>query len=238
MKPKKIEDILKAINQYDKKIFHCFSYYQHFIFDSREILNLVLNNTKNNKLIEIAKENHIINLVRSIENCLKNMLTEFIDDLNFPYNEVVEKITKKLEFNEILLFYDQKIKMGELLAFFFNFQNVDEIQKVYSNLFQVPSFFDYMKNNVGMNDLSHLIVSNIEDEERRELIRNYLFLDENLYQDLDEIINIRHDLIHNTRKEVKLNLEKIDYFESLAIRFLFSVDACGRLDIVEKFRDN
>jgi hypothetical protein len=238
MKPKKIEDMLKEIKNQDDNLFsYLESQNEYIIHDSRDVLNLVLKNTENKELIEIAKVNHIINLVRALENDLKYMFALFIDELNFPYEKIAEKISRKLEFSEILPLINQEIKMGELLTYFFNFQNLDEIQKLYSNLFQVPSFFEYMKKNIGMDEIAKSIISQIEQDADKESMRKYIYLDDNLRRDLDELISIRHNYVHNTKKKVNLDMKKIFHFESLVIRFLTNVSVCGWSVISRKFND-
>jgi hypothetical protein len=54
---------------------------------------------------------------------------------------------------------------------------------------------------------------------------------------LDELISIRHNYVHNTKKKVNLDMKKIFHFESLVIRFLTNVSVCGWSVISRKFND-
>lgn len=140
--------------------------------------------------IAYAKQLYIIAMVIGMEHFFKDLLIDLINE------ELVDLSGLKDKFNleDIIKLKKGNMNLGELIVKNYNFQNLDEINKIYSKILNV-SFYEKLKEVVKT------------PEYERDI--SYLRLNENFYPLIHEVIEIRHKCIHDFNLFYDVDLEKL-----------------------------
>jgi len=141
-----------------------------------------------------ARKNFIINCVTALEVFLKDMLVGLLENADFPtLNELLnEKITL---WEAYRLFYRNKVSAGELLAIKYSFQNLEQINLLFSKL-------------IGKKFLTEIGNFEVKDDSGRiKFVLNIKYPD--WKEKLAELFELRHNFVHQIRFNDRLSLEKL-----------------------------
>ncbi len=156
-----------------------------------------------------AKQQYIIAMVSGMEHFFKDLLIDLINE------ELVDLSGLRDKFNleDIIKLKKGNVNLGELIVKNYNFQNLDEINKIYSKILNV-SFYEKIKEVVKT------------PEYERDI--SYLRLNDNFYPLIHEVIEIRHKCIHDFNLFYDIDLEKLKKYshqiQSLALATAWLLD--------------
>ena len=165
-----------------------------------EILSLIEANDFSRELINDARKNLLLNLVTYFETWMKRLFISMIDEYSLNIDKVTSAVDKKLKFQDLIKTLKSPVSIGKLTAEFINFQNINSINKFYSELFDEP-FFEEIRNS--------------EKTGMKPLLSNF-------YPILREGIEKRHEIIHNFVTDIKIEEEWLEHFHNTVISFTMS----------------
>lgn len=173
--------------------------------DIYKLLKLIQKKIKNRALIQEARKQFVITSVTSIEVLFREY---FIQLLNFDsiITKFTEQINKK-DFNieDMEFIIENKISKQELIADNYNFQNPSEINKVFSIA------------------LSNNFFKNLEEYKwwfDKKNKKNGFFMLGKFYRDLEWLIQLRHDFIHDINYKVKVGKKEVEDIDIFCIAFM------------------
>ena len=105
------------------------------------------------------------------------------------------------------IFY--KITKGEIIAEYCNFQNLDDVQKSFSFLFNF-NFYEELKKYKWIYDAG--------DSE------GFTQLDKDFYIKLKRLIDLRHNFVHDINFNTTLSMNQIENFHDESIYFAHQVE--------------
>jgi len=141
--------------------------------------------------IAYAKQQYIITMVSGIEHFFKDLLIDLIDE------DLVDlsRLRDKFELDDVVKLKKGNVSLGELIAKNYNFQNLDEINRVYSKILKI-SFYEKLREVIKT------------PEYKRDI--SYLRLNEDFYPLINEVIEIRHKNIHDLDLSYEIDLKKLE----------------------------
>lgn len=162
----------------------------------------------NEELLLEARRNYVVALTTSFEIFWREFIREIVD------KGEVKNITKlkkyKFSFNDLMHILGNKLTLGELVSSSYTFQSIDVIQEVAKNIFQID-FFDIFSNSK---------FEVIEGE--GESAKSKTFTGEEILakrQLIDNCFENRHAIVHDSRKNIILEIEKIKETEKIMWKF-------------------
>lgn len=176
--------------------------------------------TSERKIKSEARRQFAIALVTALEVYLGDLTIELIDKNTIRYGrKVLETIRVKYDIIQVKAILSNKITVGELIAEECNFQNLDWIFSFLQTLFGGTSFaklcrthkFTYAKSNNQLITIS---------------------LRKGFEEDLRNLINLRHDFVHDIRFDQAPSIEDLKRYHSLLSNFTTAIDV--RADQIRK----
>lgn len=171
-----------------------------------ELIDAINKNIKSNKLIQEARRNYVINIVTGFEVFLKDTFVETIN--NHPEldtKQLVKKKVKKFSLDEVELIIKKNISKGEIIAEYINFQNLSDIETSYSLLFNFNFFEEFKKYKWYYDE---------EDP------NGFMQINDDFYPNIKEIIQLRHNFVHDINFKKKLSMGEINEFHNEIIFFI------------------
>ncbi len=160
-------------------------------------------------LQKFIHKNIMINLVSTLEGFFKFYFEKMIKDWNFSLEKLAnsKKVKeKKLNIADLVHFQDKDIHLSEIVSQLFNFQDLNDIETIFRNLL----------------DLDHSIFEILKDFYNRNLKIGINQI-ENLYPKLQEIIKLRHTIVHDVFfefiSEKNLILDYISFILNFIVGF-------------------
>ena len=148
-------------------------------------------------------------MVSGIEHFFKDLLIDLIDEELLD----LSRLRVKLELEDVVKLKKGNLNLGELIAKNYNFQNLDEINRVYSKILKF-SFYEKLKEVIKT------------PEYKRDI--SYLRLNEDFYPLINEVIEIRHKCIHDLDLSYEIDLKKLEKYshqiESLGLATAWLLD--------------
>ena len=155
-----------------------------------ELLNQAQNLEENFQ--NFIQKSIIINLISTLECFFKFYFKKLIEEWNFPLEKIANKIDKKIKISDLVHFQGKDIRISEIVSELFNFQDLKDIDKIFRNLLDLNSnIFDILKEFYNRN-----LKQDIKSVEK-------------IYPKLQEIIEIRHSIVHDIFYEFNLENEVI-----------------------------
>lgn len=151
---------------------------------------------KTEEILEViiyAKQQYIIAMVSGMEHFFKDLLIDLINE------ELVDLsgIRQKFELEDVVKLKKEIINLGELILIKYNFQNLDEINSIYSKILNL-NFYDNLREVINT------------PEYQRDI--SFLRLNVNFYPLIHEVIEIRHKCIHDFDLFYDIKLEKLEKY--------------------------
>lgn len=124
--------------------------------------------------------NAVTNIISFIESHFKYLFLICVDDFKFSI-EYLSSVKSSLTFNDLYYVFESKITMGRILSNYYNFQKLEDIQKVFSDLLKTEGlYFAHLQNYfVEVKFVSHI--------EFKGTLHEYF----------DDLLKIRHQFIHD-----------------------------------------
>ena len=157
------------------------------------------------KLKEEGRRQYIISMITALEVFLKDRFIELINIRKLSY-ENVAKETKKFTMMEVSYILEQKLSVGEIIAEYFNFQNLDSINRAFGQILNL-NFFEELKR--------------FEWKSKDE---GTLKINEDFYKVLYKWINLRHNLVHDINFDEYISIDSISDFDTYIVDFAHFVD--------------
>lgn len=180
------------------------SYYQKTSW-SENLLAQINKKIKSRHCIQEARKQFIISYVTSFETYFKDSLFTLLKI--YGNVRIIEEIKIKFDLSELEKILDKKISIEDIIASYFNFQELDQINKVFSRIFGV-SFFDELKNRE---------FSIIADLETFKIHKNF-------YKELKSFIDLRHEFVHDVNFKKNITQAQLDRYVSILAFFILGVD--------------
>lgn len=165
---------------------------------------------KDEKLCQEARRQHIISMITALEGYLRDRFIDLIDTYKLDY-ENVGKETKKFTLSQIEYIMKKNLSMGEIIAEYFNFQNLDSINKAYSSLLKI-NFFKELKKYQWVY------------EDKRKNFLGFIQLDNGFYTRFKKWIDLRHNFVHDINFNINLTSDKIREFDDDIVPFAHLID--------------
>ena len=172
-----------------------------------EIATLELSvNTKNT-----LKNNQIINMVTAVEVYFRDMIDAIFRmcDRDVFDSKLRKLHDKNYKIDEVIAIYENKIHPLELISASHSFQNTENINKVFSTLTDDRFIAKLLKLKWKM--------SGSEDKDAHQLYKQDV-------DNLQELFEIRHFLIHNPHKTESISQEKFEELINSMYGFIMAAD--------------
>ena len=170
---------------------------------SYEVLKLSKENFNKKEYIEYSIKQHIVSLISYIETLLRDIFIFILKERPIYYDLVIKEYNLSISGE-----FDKGNKY--LLAEIFNFQNIRDIERAFKVLFENDTFFE---------ELGSFVVYKYESPDK--VIRK-LSLDElqpNWIEHLNEIIRIRHNIIHDGNYKLDLSDKNLIEYKRCILYF-------------------
>ena len=143
--------------------------------------------------LQEAKKQYVTAHVTAFEVYFKDSLLEFLDLLG------TEKISKlvdsRFSVSELRRIIEHKITFAEVLASHFNFQDLNRINKIFSELFGV-NYFEVLKKRKFHVD------PKVPD----------FSLSKNFFKKIDSLIEMRHEFVHDINFKKNIGFRELNDF--------------------------
>lgn len=169
------------------------NFYHKKIGYIRNIIEISTKKIKNKRILEEVYKQQVVSLVTAMEVYLREVLVFIIDEKKIKSDNVLDSIKKSITLLEVVQVHEMLEKKGwdkaELLANEYNFQNLKNIKKAFSDLLKKDVFAGLKEYSIEGNDGKTLRLK--KDFDRR----------------IRDILELRHSLVHdiNFRKKVSYN---------------------------------
>ena len=174
------------------------------LFDASDLLEEIHKKIKDRRMIQEARKQFIITSVTSIEVLLREYFIQLLD-LEIVINKFSEQLNKKdFSIEEMEFINENHISKSELIADSYNFQNLSEINKIFSDALST-NFFKDLKDYEFWFD-------------KKNKKKGFFKLGD-FYEDLDWLINSRHDFVHDINYKVKLPKKEVDDINLFCVKF-------------------
>lgn len=179
-----------------------------------ECLSLALSDSDKNesKHITQALKNYVvIHLVTIIEDTVKRNFKYIIDQGDFEIKKLFYQDELHIKLESLDALKTKEITKGTIIASNFNFQNLNEIDYVFSSLFKF-NFFDTLLEfcKLPLNIKGDESQQYFED--RQSLLRNW--------DELKEITDLRNKVVHNLNYNIDYDVDRIHEFIDTVGNFL------------------
>lgn len=153
-----------------------------------------------NKISKQLKKYIIIRLVTIIETYLQNIVSELIDDYDLDVTSLFQGTEIPIPIKHFKEIQKKDFTKGKIMAINFNFQNINEIDKVFSHLLGL-NFFETLKDWIDFGI------------ERKVISKSEVHLLEN-WDKFQEMFSLRNEIVHTLQTPHKIR-KNVDYFKSL-----------------------
>lgn len=140
-----------------------------------------------------ALKNFTISLITAMEVYFSDWCRVLIDRYKINFKKFPKDLLPKFTLEEIEFILSEKLKMGEIVAKYGNFQNLNQINKIFSNLLDLK-FLDEIK------------IINIDIRGKNTTFDNKDYIK------LEEIIGLRHEFVH----DIDLFSSNLEFEESFS----------------------
>lgn len=158
-------------------------------FESINIILMLLD--EDQTTFKMITRQFLVYLVTLVEVFLKDLYILAVDIFNFKFEINNNLIEKKFKITDLQYIIQKDLTLGEIIAEFTNFQNLNNIKKVYSNLFGLDIFEELKKI-----ELPEWVTE--------------LEIPSKFYFNLENMINLRHKIIHEKSADIKLSSEDLN----------------------------
>ena len=211
----RIDLILKG--RKNRKFRSSWPFDAHYIKITRadNLLEKIEKQIKSRNCIQEARKQFVTSYITALEVYFKDMLLRLLRI--FGSTRLIEQVRLKFDIFELEKIIKEEISIEEVITSYFNFQDLDQINKVFSLIFNV-SFFEELKNQEFKMTNSRL--------EPFEIHKDF-------YKEIKSFIDLRHDFVHEIN--FKHNITKAHLYKYSAIYtfFILGVD----MYVEEKIRE-
>ncbi len=182
-----------------------------------ENLELMISNIKNiesQETVQALKNYVIINMVTIIEDTSKRLLKSLIDSNNFKVKNLFQRDELHIKLESLDVLKSNELTKGTIIASNFNFQNLNEINYVFSNLFKF-NFYDTLLEFCNLPQI-------IESKNAETYLMNKQLLLKN-WDQLEEITEIRNKIVHNINYDVEYDENEILLLIDTVSAFLLEI---------------
>ncbi len=162
------------------------------------------------KLIQESRRQYLVSMITAMEVYFKDTFILLIEKYKLDFRNVAKQ-TKNFTLEEIEYIINNKCSMGEIIAEYFNFQNLDNINKAFSELLSINFF----------NKIKHY--------KKYYTNGDFIQVYPNFYPLLKEWIELRHNFIHDINFNSKLTEDDMHKLDSHIIVFI---------DVIESYLDD
>lgn len=171
--------------------------------DSYKIFEILKNNTDREDFIICGMSEHIVSMVSSLETLLRDIFIYISEEMP-EYKDLV--------INQHKLKIKGKFEEGHsyVLAEMFNFQNIRDIEKAFNLIFKDKNFFEeighleFLINMITQNKISLFSLNKSTS---------------NWFEDLNEIIKIRHKIVHDANFKLDIKIDDIGKYQESVFYF-------------------
>lgn len=141
--------------------------------------------------------------------------------------EKCEKLVdKRFSFQDLIIISHDEIQLCDLVIENNNFQNLDNVNKVFSTVIK-EHFFD------SLNNLEFEVWTTGKNSKKYVLT-----LHENWYQELDEYLKLRHNLTHDFNPKLKIDRDRIEHLHINTEIVISALNYIFLKEIIEPFFEN
>lgn len=195
--------------------------FNNFMFKSDLSYRLFLEikkSIKDEALFREAKSQFIISCITVFEVYFRDLFLVIFKLCTTDILERCKNILKnKFSLEDIIYVYSNNIEISDFISSFINFQNLQNIEKVFS-AFLEKSFFDSLKGREFKSRKSNGIPFKLKDD---------------YYLDLKNFIELRHLVVHDYDMNLEINDDDLDKYYSELLLFITASDVLIHQDFIE-----
>lgn len=165
-------------------------------------------------IVQAIKNYAIINLVTIIEDTTKRILKNIIDKNDFKVKNLFQRDELHVKLESLDDLKSEELTKGTIIASNFNFQNLYEVDYIFSNLFKL-NFFETLLEFCNLPQKT-------EGEDAQDYFENRQFLLRN-WDLLKDTIELRNKIVHNINYNVEYNEERIHLLIDTVSTFLIEM---------------
>jgi hypothetical protein len=185
---------------------------------TEKLFNQIQKRISSKGLVQEAKKQYVISYVTAIEVYFKDSFLSLLEVLG---NERTARLVdSKFSIHELKKIIENNISINEVMTSHFNFQDLDKINKVFSELLCI-NFFETLKNE------KYKITRGGDD----------YYLDKDFYKAVNFLLELRHEIVHDIHLYKKIPFGKIEKHIVTTRRFVLAADYCFET-AKAKFRSN
>jgi len=187
-------------------------------FNITDLFDKIHKKIKSKYILQECRGQDIIGAVSALEVYFKDLALLLLEKGYLKEEDVIDKDMKidLLEAKEII---ESKIKICELVLWQYDFSNLSHLEKFFSKGFKI-TFMDELKNIAFKIDKKMGFLP-IEIDKKT---RDDLYLDKDFYVNIQNILNVRNNLVHDFDPRFKLTKKDVEEFNSNIFEFVFFVD--------------
>jgi len=169
-------------------------------------------------LVQEAYKQFIVSLVTAMEIYFKDLLKELFkkckSDIMYERCKLI-KLGNKFSFIEIVQFYQNNIDIEDIICEYFNFQNLECIDEVFSCICNFKIFQEIKGKEFILPNRKNMKI----------------FLENDFYKNIAETLEMRHKIIHDIDNLMIIKKTKVSMSIAYVLNFILAFD----ITIKEKF---
>lgn len=175
---------------------------------TNQLLDKLYSATKNQKVLSEARKLCLVNYVTAFEVFFRDLLLMLIKEKVIDSNKLIGTCDNKFTLTEVERIKKKKIGSIEIIIATYNFQNLYEIDRVFSTLLNIKFFEELKKYKFIFGD----------DPD------DYIQLESDFYPTLQDILELRHNFIHDINFHFPFYKRELLDIHYLIISFLTMVE--------------
>ncbi|MCV0430718.1 hypothetical protein [Nitrosopumilus sp.] len=184
-------------------------------------------NIESKEVIQSLKNFIVINLVTVMEDTIKRELKFEIDVEQIELKNIFDQNELRIRLTDLDIIKTNEITKGMIVASNFNFQNLNEFDRIFSKAYKV----DFLETFLELLKLP----LNIERDESQRYYEQRMGILKR-WEKLKEIPYERHRIIHNLNQNIELDKEElhdlVDVVHNFLAKFLFFTYVLNMIDNV------
>lgn len=174
--------------------------------------------TKNKEILQECRGQDIIGVVSALEVYFKDVALLLLEKGYLKEEDVIDK-EMKVDLLEVKEIIESKIKICELVLWQYDFSNLSHLERFFSRGFKITFMTELKKIAFKIDEKKGFLPIEIDKK-----VKDDLYLDKDFYVNIERILNIRNNLVHDFDPKFKLTKKDVEEFNSNIFEFVFFVD--------------
>jgi len=170
------------------------------------LLTRISKQVRDPKLLREARGQFVTSLVTAFEVYFREMLRKAIDDGRIDVQKIPELQKRNIPISDLEWIKKKRVSVGEIICLGHNFQNLDNIERVFSAVIGEDFISAIRKHVFNIPEIGEWRVS------------------KDFYQRVEELLRLRHTFVHEVNFKTKFRAREISDMLGALVEFVYFAD--------------